>query len=77
MTCFFCKGTVENAFSSYTTDFNGCIIAVKNVPSQMCKQCGDVSYNSDVARQLEKIIRQITSSVKTEVAIVNYSDKAA
>ena len=77
MTCFFCKGTVEDNLSSYTTDFNGCIIAVKNVPSQVCKQCGEVSYNSDVARQLEKIIHQITNSVKTEVAVVSYSEKAA
>jgi hypothetical protein len=48
----------------------------------LCAQCGEVSYSGEVARQLE----QITDSLKTaawntvsatEVAVVNYSAKAA
>ena len=77
MNCFFCKGTIKEGFSSHTADINDCVIVVKKVPSYVCNQCGEKSYSDDVARQLEKIIHQITSSVKTEVAVVNYSDKAA
>ena len=77
MNCFFCKGTIMDGFSSYTADINECVIVIKKVPSYVCNQCGEKSYSDDVARQLEKIIHQITNSVKTEVAVVSYSDKAA
>ena len=72
-----CKGTVKEAFSSFTTDIDGCIIVVKQVPSCVCSQCGEVSYSDEVARQLEQIVKHITTSAKTEFAVINYSQKAA
>ena len=77
MSCFMCKGTVKEAFSSFTTDMSDCVIVVKKVPSRVCEQCGEVSYSDDVARQLEQIVRHITTSAKTEVAVVSYSKIAA
>ena len=77
MNCFMCKGTVKEAYSSFTTDMGDCVIVVKKVPSCVCGQCGEVSYSDEVARQLEQIVRNITSSAKTEVAIVSYSKMAA
>ena len=77
MNCFFCKGIIKEGFSCYTAEIDDCVIVVKKVPSYICNQCGEKSYSDNVARQLEKIIKQITNSVKTEVAIVSYSDKAA
>jgi hypothetical protein len=47
---------------------------VKNVPSQVCSQCGETSYNNDVAHRLEKIVNDMRMAV-TEVAIINYADK--
>ena len=77
MNCFFCKGNIKEGFSSFTAEIDECIVVVKKVPSFICSQCGEKSYSDDVARQLEKIIYQITKSAITEVAVVNYSDKAA
>ena len=77
MNCFFCKGTIKEGFSSYTADIDDCVIVIKKVPSFVCNQCGEKSYSDNVARQLEKIIKQIINSVKTEVAVVSYFDKAA
>ena len=77
MNCFFCKGIIKEGFSNYTADIDGCIIIIKKVPSYICNQCGEKSFNDDVARKIENIIKNIINSVKTEVAVVSYSEKAA
>jgi len=77
MLCFMCKGTVQDGFSTFTADMGGCIVVIKNVPSGICDQCGETTYNAEVARQLEQIAQNITKSVSTEIAVVSYSQKAA
>ena len=77
MTCFMCKGSIQDGFSTFTTDMGGCVVVIKNVPSGICNQCGETSYNDEVAKQLEKIIQSITKSVSAEIAVVSYSERAA
>jgi len=77
MTCFMCKGTVRDGFSTFTTDMGGCIVVIKNVPSFVCDQCGEISYNGEVAERLEQIVKNITGTESAEIAVVNYSEKAA
>ena len=72
-----CKGTVRDGFSTFTTDMGGCVVVIKNVPSFVCDQCGETSYNSDVTQRLEQIVKNITGTVSAEVAVVSYSEKAA
>jgi len=75
MNCFFCKGDIEDKLTTYMVDLENCIIIVKNVPSQVCSQCGQISYNHAVALQLEKIIKDMRKSI-TEIAVVNYQAAA-
>ena len=75
MNCFMCKGRLEDKTTTFMADLQNCIVIVKNVPSQVCRQCGEASYENDVARKLEKIINDM-QQVITEVAIVNYPDTA-
>jgi len=77
MNCFMCKGKLCDKTSSFMVDLGNCIIIVKNVPSQVCSQCGETSYRDDIARQLEKIVNAVKATVITEIAVVNYSDKVA
>lgn len=77
MTCFMCKGKTQNSFSTFTADIGNCIVIVKNVPSQICDQCGEVSYSDDVARRLEQIVASIRNAALTEIAVVTYTDRAA
>lgn len=76
MTCFMCKGHLEDKFTTFMVDLGNCIIIVKNVPSQVCSQCGEVSYGNDVAKQLESIVNTLKASV-TEIAVVKYPDRVA
>ncbi len=75
MTCFFCKGEIEDRRTNFVSDFEDCIVIVKNVPSQVCKQCGEVSYSYEVAQQLEKIVDAVRNVV-SDVAIVEYKETA-
>ena len=77
MTCFMCKGSVRDGFSTFTTDMAGCVVVIKNVPSFVCDQCGETSYNDEVAKRLEQIVKNITEAASAEIAVVNYSQKAA
>ena len=77
MTCFMCKGTVQEGFSTFTTDIGGCIVVIKNVPSGVCGQCGEVSYSGEVAQRLQQIVQGIAGSASAEIAVVSYSEKAA
>ena len=43
MTCFICKGAIEHKLTTFTVDLGHCIIIVKNVPSEVCSQCGEIS----------------------------------
>jgi len=72
-----CKGNVKDGFSTFTADMGDCIVVIKNVPSRVCDQCGEASYNDEVARRLEQIVHSLTDSATAEIAVVSYSEKAA
>lgn len=74
-TCFLCKGKMEDQLTTFMVDLGNCIVIVRNVPSQVCKQCGEISYTDEVAEQLETIVNSVRSSM-TEIAVVNYHPAA-
>ena len=53
MKCFLCKGELREQLTNFMIDVDNCFIIVKNVPSQVCGQCGEVSYTDEVAQKLE------------------------
>ena len=77
MNCFMCKCSVDDGFSNFTTDLGDCIVIVKNVPSRICGQCGEISYSDQVATRLEKIIDTVRNSLNTEIVVVSYTEQAA
>lgn len=76
MDCFVCKGKLEEKNTTFMVDLGNCIVIVRNVPSLVCAQCGEVSYRDEVAKQLEKIVSGMKEAL-TEIAVVNYSDLVA
>ena len=77
MTCFFCKGQTVETTTKFIVDLGNCVVIVKNVPAQVCQQCGETSYSNEVAQQLEKIVEAVKHSIMSEVAIVEYSRAVA
>ncbi|MCL2047991.1 MAG: type II toxin-antitoxin system MqsA family antitoxin [Defluviitaleaceae bacterium] len=76
MKCFMCKGQLDDKQTTFMVDIGSCIVIIKNVPSQVCTQCGEVSYDNNTARQLEAMIDSLRSSI-TEIAVVDYADRVA
>ncbi len=76
MNCFMCKGKLEEKNTTFMVELDNCIIIIKNVPSLVCEQCGEVSYSNEVSKQLEKLVNAVRNSI-TEITIINYSEKVA
>ena len=76
MTCILCKGRMIQKTTSDFTDLGSCMIIIKNVPCLECEQCGEKAFTMETVKQIELIIAGVKNSL-TEIAIVNYSDKAA
>ena len=76
MNCLMCKGDLEDKKTTYMVQLNNCIIIIKNVPSQVWKQCGEVSYSNEVAQQLERLVNSVRNAI-TEITVINYTEKVA
>lgn len=76
MKCFMCKGTLENKYTAFMLEMGDCIIIIKNVPSQVCTQCGEVSYCNEIAKKLESMVNRIKPIV-SDVAVFEYSKLVA
>jgi len=77
MTCFVCKETVKDGFTTFSVDMGRCVIIIKNVPALICEQCGDTCYNDETSGRLEEIMDSIMQKASSDVAVVSYSEKAA
>ena len=76
MTCILCKGCMTRGTTSDFTDLGTCMVIIKNVPCLICKQCGEKAFVGSTVKQIENIVNTLKNSL-TEVAIVNYLEKAA
>jgi len=75
-TCFFCKGTLEEGFTTHVCDVNERAIIVRGVPCLKCNQCSEVVYDGVVYETLENIVDNLKKSL-LEIAIANYKDRVA
>ena len=70
-----CKGRLNEKKTTFMVDLSNCIVIIKNVPSQVCGQCGEVSYSDDVSKRLEKIVESVKGTM-TEITVINYGDSS-
>ena len=75
MTCLMCKGELIDKRTNFIVDLGECIIIVRDVPSQVCSQCGEVSYSHEVTKNIEAIVGKMRT-VMTEIAVVHYERAA-
>ena len=76
MTCIYCKGNIDHKLTNFIVDLGKTIIIVKDVPSEVCTQCGEVSYSDKVAKRLEQIVAAMQKQ-ELEIAITHYIEQAA
>ncbi len=77
MSCFTSNGGhLKEENRTYVAMLKTCVIIVKNAPSLVCEQCGEIYYANEVAKKLEVIVDTMENLVE-DVAIVEYSKMAA
>lgn len=72
MTCFFCKGDMEQSTTTFTATLENTIVVIKNVPCYKCTQCGEESFDFEITQRLEKIIDSFRESI-SEISVVNFT----
>ncbi len=75
MKCIYCKGELENKLTNYIADLGDCVIVIRNVPTQVCTQCGEKSYSYRVSVRIQEIVNQIKGLI-SGIAEVSYTDAA-
>lgn len=71
-----CKGNLKSKLTTFMVDLGNCIVIVKNVPSQVCSQCGEISYSDKVAIKLEEFVNSV-KNFSTEIVVFNYESNVA
>lgn len=72
MQCVICRGGVKSGKINFPIDLGTIFVLVKNVPANICEQCGEYFLNDDVAEGIEKIAEHARSS-NVEFEILNYA----
>jgi len=72
MNCFYCKSELEHTHAAFTVELDTCIIVIKDVPTEICRKCGQRSYNEEVAAGIERITDNMRNTF-TEIAVVQYA----
>lgn len=67
----------EKASSSttFTVEYKGCIIVVKNVPCLECDLCGEITFTDEVSAKLELIVNA-AKQIMQEVSVIDYNKAA-
>ncbi len=76
MKCMKCGRDVYQSRNTEAVELeNGCLLVIRNIPCQKCRECDEILYTGDVVQQLEQIIAA-AERLPQEVMVVNY-DRAA
>lgn len=69
MECVICKnGTTREGFATVTLEKEGSVIVIKDVPAQICENCGHYYLNEETSGQLLSIANEnFRKGVEVEV----------
>ena len=77
MTCFLCKGDMQDSTTLHTVQLsNGSILVIKNVPCKKCTQCGEVWISGQTAKKLEEIADMVSNTL-SEITLIDYNSQVA
>ena len=76
MNCVFCRASLEKGRVNHIVDLGEGIIIIRNVPANICKQCGEYYLDTEIALKLEALVEEIKKN-KMEVSIINYNEMVA
>lgn len=63
--CYFCGGKTKKQFVVYSKWHKSELIAIENVPAEVCEQCGEQYFSPKTVKDLQKIIWSKKKPAKT------------
>ena len=60
-----CTGEYEKKQVVHTITANGKIMVIDHVPAEICKICGDVLFDPETVRRIEKFVKVETKPIST------------
>lgn len=71
--CYFCRGgPVVSRKVNVHRYVTGHLVEIKDVPCDVCEQCGEKYFDAQTIRHLEKIVKQKTNEY-IEVPVYEYA----
>jgi len=67
--CAMCGGERAPGQTTYSVDLGSGVVVVRNVPAQVCRQCGEEWIDAVTAGKLEEIVARARQD-RTEVEVV-------
>ena len=64
-----------NTKTTFTVEYNDCIIVVKNVPCLECPICGEITFTDDVSAKLEMLVESAKKKMQ-EISVIDYQKAA-
>ena len=61
--------------TTFTVEYNNCIIVIKNVPCLECQRCGEIIFTDEVSEKLEKLTNA-AKRIMQEISVIDYSKAA-
>jgi YgiT-type zinc finger domain-containing protein len=56
--CYFCKGKTKIKDINVDFRWGDKLFVVKNVPAEVCAQCGERYYSAEVSKKLDNLVRK-------------------
>ena len=54
--CPFCKGRIEQRRIEHVHRWKGELYLLKNVPAEVCTQCGEVFFGPDALKAMDRVV---------------------
>ena len=72
-TCF--SNDKNETKTTFTVEYNDCIIVVENVPCLECPICGEITFRDEISEKLEKIVES-AKKILQEVSVIDFAKAA-
>ena len=68
--CPLCGGKIGTGSTTFTVDFGSGVVVFRNVPANVCKQCGEAWIDDPIASSIEKAVEEAKGSQR-ELEVIN------
>ena len=76
MKCMKCGREAYKSTTTEAIELGFGVLVIRNIPCYKCKECDEIFYTGDVARNIEKIEATVKKTVQ-ELIVVDYQQSLA